>query len=216
MKFRNGGGQRPVVAALGVVALVRSSRYAASGWGRPSSEVRMAPRTCRICGRDLPPGKYFTRGCCQMCANYWLRHGVERPPQPPGQLARPGPPPQACIHCGRLAQQRARGRCMACYQYRRRYGVERPLQPRPVRPPHLCTHCGQPTPKLTRGRCQTCYQYWHRHGVERSLAPRLPQPCQTCGQLGPSLRHGRCPACYMYWYRRGVERPAALRAGGRR
>jgi hypothetical protein len=174
-------------------------------------------RTCRICERDLPPGKYFTRGRCQMCANYWQRHGAERPLLPPGRLVRPrgleGPGPHPCIRCGRLAEHRGRGRCPACYQYWRRHGVERPLQPRPVQVPRPCTHCGQPTMKPTRGRCPACYAYWHHGGVERPLAPRTPHPCQTCGRVARGLRRGRCPACYMYWYRHGRERPTELRRG---
>ena len=83
-------------------------------------------RTCRICGRVCAPGMDRFHGRCQMCARYWQRHGVERPPEPSGQLAPSGP--QACIHCGRLAQRRTLGRCQACYQYGRRTGQERPAR----------------------------------------------------------------------------------------
>jgi hypothetical protein len=84
----------------------------------------MTERTCRICGRVCAPGVDRSHGRCQMCARYWRRHGAERPPRPSGQLVPPGP--QACIHCGRLAQRHTLGRCQACYQYWRRTGRERP------------------------------------------------------------------------------------------
>jgi hypothetical protein len=185
-----------------------------------SPRGRMTTRVCRICGRVCAPGVDRSYGRCQMCAWYWRRHGVERPPVPPGQLERPRPlprpraAPQPCSHCGRLAQNRSRGRCMACYQYRRRYGRERPLAPRPVATLRPCAHCGRLTRKPVRGRCAPCYQYWHRHGTDRPpvlLDPQAPRPCQTCGQLTPGHRRGRCPACYMYWYRHGVERPRGPR-----
>jgi hypothetical protein len=86
----------------------------------------MATRTCRICGRDCLPERYLTEGRCPMCAIYWRRHGAERPPQPSGDLKRPGL--QACSHCGRLAPRRSQGRCLACYQYGRRTGQERPAR----------------------------------------------------------------------------------------
>jgi hypothetical protein len=167
-------------------------------------------RTCRNCERDLLPGKYFTRGRCQMCANYWQRHGEERPRLPPGRLARPGrlegPGPHPCIHCGRLAEHRGRGRCMACYQYWRRHGgVERPLRLRPRALRRLCQACGRAAPRLWQDRCWACYRQGYRHSREAS-----PRPCQTCGQRAPGLRRGRCLACYMYWYRHGRERPAEL------
>jgi hypothetical protein len=82
----------------------------------------MAPRICRICGRIDPPGRAFTQGRCQMCAAYWRRHGVERPPQPPRSAATLRP----CSHCAQPTARPRRGQCEACYRYGRRTGRERP------------------------------------------------------------------------------------------
>ena len=82
----------------------------------------MATRTCHIRGRvDLPGGR-LTHGRCQMCASYWRRHGVERPPGPPREVL----PPRRCGHCGQLTMRLKRGRCRRCYAYWLRYGRERP------------------------------------------------------------------------------------------
>jgi hypothetical protein len=209
--------QRPRIRTGTAVARRGGVRYALSYGRDVAGEMRMATRTCCICGRVCAPGVDRSYGRCQMCARYWRRHGAERPPLPSGHLERcPGQglrlraASQPCSQCGRLAQPRSRGRCPACYMYWRRHGVDRPPQPRPVRLPRPCTHCGRLTLALKRGRCDTCYCYWLRHGVERPLAPRTPRSCQTCGQHARGLRRGRCLACYMYWYRTGRERPAHL------
>ena len=201
---RSGGSaNRPVIAPG------RPERGAGGGGSlsREASpgEGRMTTRACRVCGRVDRPGSGFSHGRCQMCAIYWRRHGVDRPPQPP----RPPATLRPCTHCGRLTWEPRRGRCDPCYRYWYRSGIERPLGPRPPRP---CQTCGQLVRLLRRGRCPACYMYWYRHGVERPLGPRPPpplRPCQTCARLVPAFHQGRCPACYSYWYRTGRERPPA-------
>jgi hypothetical protein len=120
----------------------------------------MAERTCRICGRVDPPGRYLTQGRCRMCQMYWRRHGVDRP----RHLARPAATLRPCSHCAQLTATARRGRCNACYKHWRVHGTERPLGPRPPRP---CQTCGQLVQQFHRGRCNPCYQYWYRHGRER-------------------------------------------------
>jgi hypothetical protein len=83
----------------------------------------MATRTCRICGRVDPPGRYLSHGRCQQCAIYWRRYGVERPLHRP---PRPVRPPRPCETCGQPVQVLYRGRCNACYLYRYRHNRERP------------------------------------------------------------------------------------------
>ncbi len=95
-----------------------------------------------------------------MCAMYWRRHGVERPPQVPRGAATL----RLCRRCGQPTAQPRRGWCNRCYQYWWRYHVERPLRPRPLRP---CQTCGQLVQEFHRGRCNPCYQYWYRTGRER-------------------------------------------------
>jgi hypothetical protein len=84
---------------------------------------RMATRTCRICGDGCPPRQRLRAGRCPRCAQYWRRHGVERPLQFP---PRPVLPPRPCQTCGQFAQRLRRGRCIACYDYWHRTGRERP------------------------------------------------------------------------------------------
>ena len=121
----------------------------------------MATRTCRICGRVVPPGQW-SHERCQRCTMYWRAHGIERPLRLP---PRPRVAPRLCTHCGQPTWTLRRGRCPPCYKYWHRHGVERPLAP------HACQTCGQPAQKLRRGRCLACYQYWYRTGQERP--PRL-------------------------------------------
>jgi hypothetical protein len=83
----------------------------------------MASRTCRICGRVSPPERYFTQGRCQMCAQYWRRHGVERPRDLPFRTIIP---PRPCQICGQAARLLRQGRCGTCYYYWHRTGRERP------------------------------------------------------------------------------------------
>jgi hypothetical protein len=57
-----------------------------------------------------------------MCAMYWKRHGVERPPEP----ARGAATQRACTNCGELTWNLTRGRCPTCYSHWRRRGEDRP------------------------------------------------------------------------------------------
>jgi hypothetical protein len=86
----------------------------------------MAERTCRICGRVDPPGKFRGDGRCAMCGMYWRRHGVERPPLAPERPATPRARP--CAHCGQPTPKPRLGRCTACYMYWHRTGRERPAR----------------------------------------------------------------------------------------
>jgi hypothetical protein len=132
--------------------------------GAVDSATTTAARTCRICGRAYH-SRQERQGRCPMCAQYWRRHGCERPPGPPRAAATLRP----CAHCGRPTMVPTRSRCATCYRYRRRFGRERTLPKQPSPPPALrpCQTCGQLGTELRRGRCKACAQYWYQHSRER-------------------------------------------------
>jgi hypothetical protein len=75
--------------------------------GAVAGEGSTATRTCRICGRSVPPGYRFTHGRCRMCDMYWRRHGAERPAQPPQRPGVARPPLHSLRAAERAAQTRA-------------------------------------------------------------------------------------------------------------
>jgi hypothetical protein len=127
---RRSGAWRPCAAARTVgnwprrcpaVSVLRATSIGAGtaanaplSGGSVSRLRKMATRTCRICGRECAPGKWW-RERCIACYTYWHRTGQERPTSP-----------RPCPICGQLTQSFRRSRCRACYAYWYRTGRERP------------------------------------------------------------------------------------------
>ena len=132
-------------------------------------------QTCCNCHH---PARRLTRGRCDTCYGYLMRHGRERP----AHLWQ-----TCCSDCGR-SPVHALGFCNTCYSYRRKHnGQGRPLHMREFHSQCKNPACRKPITRESnvarRGYCIACYHYRRRNGRQRP--PELaggPGPWCDCGR----------------------------------